>query len=355
MISVMETIIKPVEPELVKAELTPERKLCDTNKGGNEIYVVDAFCAPNVMRELGRLREVSFRAAGGSSGLSADIDRFDTMEKPYQQIVVWDPDASRILGGYRFILGRDITIKEDGQPDLATSHMFRFSQTFISRYLPHVMELGRSFVVPEYQSSAAGAKAIFALDNLWDGISAIVMQNPQIMYFFGKMTIHPQYDRTARDLILHFLLKHFPDRDQLVLPIDPVMPETDRRILDMLLDEGDLKQDYRKLKQLVRRLGTSIPPLVNSYMNISPTMKMFGSAVNREFSNCVEAGILVCYDEMFPDSRDRHVENALKGKLLRVRQRFPKLTPQVVERLTERWDSRRHRLFEKFKHSIGKI
>ena len=177
----MEKIIDPVSVSLLKAELTPDKKLCNTNKAGNEIYVIDAFDAPNVLREVGRLREISFREAGGSSGLSMDLDEFDTMENPYKQIVIWDPDSEAIIGGYRYILGPDVKIRPDGQPHLATSHMFHFSETFIKDYLPHVIELGRSFVTPAYQSSKAGAKAIFALDNLWDGIGAVMMQHPNIV------------------------------------------------------------------------------------------------------------------------------------------------------------------------------
>ena len=202
----MEKIIDPVSVELLKAELTPEKKLCDTNKAGNEIYVVDGIDSPNVLLEIGRLREVAFRDSGGGTGLSVDLDEFDTTtDRPYKQIIIWDPEASAIIGGYRFILGPDVKMQEDGQPHITSSHMFRYSDRFIRDYLPHTMELGRSFVTPEYQSSKAGAKAIFALDNLWDGIAAVILQHPNIMYLLGKMTIYPTYDKSCRELIEHFL------------------------------------------------------------------------------------------------------------------------------------------------------
>lgn len=345
----MEPIIEPVDISVLKAELTPEKKLCDTNKGGNVIYVVDAHNSPNVMREVGRLREISFRDAGGSSGLSMDIDEFDTMEVPYGQIVVWDPDAEAILGGYRYILGPDVTFMEDGQPHLATSHMFHFSEEFITDYLPHTIELGRSFVAPEYQSSKAGAKALFALDNLWDGISAIVMRHPNIMYLFGKMTMYPSYDKSGRDLILHFLWKHFPDPDNLVRPITPVMPGVDKRLLDLILPDEDFKPDYRNLKNAIRRLGTNIPPLVNSYMNTSPTMKMFGTAINDEFSDVEETGILVCFNEMYEEKRDRHMMALLHEQVRKAHSRWPDLEPGFEEKLKNRWEHRRARLFARMK------
>ena len=155
----MEEIIAPVDKALILAELTPDRLQRKTNHGDNEIYVVNWQNAPNTVREIGRLREISFRQAGGSAGLEMDLDEFDTMDNPYQQLLVWDPDAQAIIGGYRYILGTDIRIGEDGQPVLATSHMFHFSEEFVRDYIPHTIELGRSFVTPEYQSSKAGVSS----------------------------------------------------------------------------------------------------------------------------------------------------------------------------------------------------
>lgn len=350
----MQEIIPPVDIRLIKNELTPEKKLCDTNKAGNEIYIFDAYSAPNTLREVGRLREITFRAAGGSSGLSCDLDHYDTMEKPCKQMVVWDPEEERILGGYRFIEGKDIVLKEDGQPDIATSHLFRFSDEFIRHYLPHVLELGRSFVVPEYQSSAAGAKGIFILDNLWDGITGVVMRNPEIFYFFGKMTMYPDYDPAARDLILYFLNKHFPDPDRLAVAYNPVLTTSSPDILGLILDEDEIRPDYRKLKAAVRRLGTTIPPLVNSYINISPTMRMCGMAVNDEFGDCLESGILVCFDEIFPDSRDRHVAGILSTTMQRLAERFPLVTLPTREELLQRWNERRTKRLLRFKKRMTK-
>ena len=347
----MERIIDPVEVRLLKAELTSDKKLQDTNKGGNELYVVTAHDSPNVMREIGRLREEAFREAGGSSGLSMDIDEFDTMENPYHQIVVWDPDAEAILGGYRYILGPDVRLDENGIPCLATAHMFRFSEEFIRDYLPHTVELGRSFVSLGYQSSKAGAKAIFAMDNLWDGIAAVILQHPQILYFFGKMTMYPSYNQAARDLILHFLWKHFPDPDELVRPLEPVLPQSSADLMGVILKDQDFKEDYRNLKDAVRRIGTSIPPLVNSYINTSPTMKMFGTAVNHEFSEVEETAILVCFQEMYEDKVSRHIDAYLKGFMDKVRNRFPKINQKDEEKLQERMGMKRLKVFGRFSAS----
>ena len=345
----MENIIDAVDIRLIKAELSPDKKLCDTNKAGNEIYVFDCHNAPNLMREVGRLREISFRAEGSSSGLSMDIDEFDTMENPYRQLIVWDPGAEAIIGGYRYILGTDVHLA-DGQPVLATSHMFRFSEQFVSEYLPHTMELGRSFVTPEYQSSKAGAKALFALDNLWDGITAVVMSHPNIMYLFGKMTMYPSYDRSARDLILHFLWKHFRDMELLVEPYEPLLPQVDGRLLDVILREDVFADDYKLLKDAVHRLGTSIPPLVNSYMKTSPTLRMMGTAVNHEFSEAEETAILVCFNEMYEEKRDRHKIAFLKALRQKMRNRFPHLGQEFVPKVLNRIEQKRENAFLRFKN-----
>ena len=280
----MEPIIDPISVDILKSELTPARKLRDTNKGGNEIYIVNHHDSPNVMKEIGRLREEAFRDSGGGSGMSMDIDDFDTMENPYQQLIVWDPDADKIIGGYRYILGNDIKMDENGQPLLATAHMFHFSDKFIKEYLPYTIELGRSFIAPEYQSRQAGRKALFALDNLWDGLGALAIEKPDMKYFFGKMTMYPDYNREARDLIQHFLFKHFKDEENLVTPLEPLKIETDINYLNSILTDDDFKSDYKLLNTEVRKHGVTIPPLVNSYMNLSPTMKMFGGGINHEFS-----------------------------------------------------------------------
>ena len=328
----MEKIIDPVSVDLLKAELTPDKKLCDTNKGGNEIYVVDCLDAPNVVREIGRLREIAFRDSGGGTGQPLDLDAFDLeKDRLYKQLVIWDPDASAILGGYRYILGPDMIFDEEGQPILASSHLFHFSDTFIKDYLPRTIELGRSFVTPEYQSSKAGAKAIFALDNLWDGLGALMLQHPRMLYYFGKMTVYPDYDKSSLALLLRFLAKHFPDPDALITPKKAYRVKVDGRLLDLILKDMDYKQDYRNLKESVRRLGTGIPPLVNSYMNSSPTMKVFGSCINDEFFDAIETGILVNFEEMYAEKRDRHKEPYLKHMAGKLRKRFPGIRQETID------------------------
>ena len=305
-------IIDPIPVELLKAELKPELQLRMTNKSNNKIYIVTAHNAPNVMREIGRLREIAFREAGGGTGKEVDIDEFDISENCYKQLIVWNPEAEEIIGGYRYLEGTKWEMDKNGQPILATSHMFHFSEKFLRDYMPYTIELGRSFVSLPYQSSKMGAKSLFALDNLWDGLGALTVIMPNVKYFFGKMTMYPSYIREGRDMILYFLKKHFSDKEGLVIPMKPLKIETDENELAAIFTGDSFKEDYRILNQHIRALGYNIPPLVNAYMSLSPTMKLFGTAINYGFGDVEETGILIAVDEILEQKRIRHIDSYIK-------------------------------------------
>lgn len=305
-------IIQPISKKILKSELTPERQLRTTNKSHNEIYIISAQDSPNVMKEIGRLREIAFRTSGGGTGKAMDIDEFDTMENGCKQLIVWNPDAEEIIGGYRYLFGEDWKMKADGQPNLAMGHMFHFSEKFMKEYAPYTVELGRSFVSLEYQNVRKNSKSIFALDNLWDGLGALTVINPNCRYYFGKMTMYRSFVRRGRDMILYFLRKHFGDQDKLVLPMKPLKIETSEPELAAIFNEDDFKKDYKILNREIRALGFNIPPLINTYMNLSPTMKFFGTAINDEFGDVEESGILIAVDEIFEEKRVRHINSFVK-------------------------------------------
>ena len=305
-------IIPPIPQEVLRSELTPDRQLRMTNKSNNEIYIITAHNAPNVMREIGRLREIAFREAGGGTGKDCDIDEFDICQNCYKQLIVWNPEQQEIIGGYRYLEGTAWEFDDQGQPILATSHMFHFSQKFLQEYKDQTIELGRSFVSLPYQSSRMGAKSLFALDNLWDGLGALTIIKPNVRYFFGKMTMYPSYIRKGRDMILYFLKKHFDDKERLIIPMKPLIIETDERELETLFSEDDFNADYRILNREIRKLGYNIPPLVNAYMSLSPTMKLFGTAINYGFGDVEETGILIAIDEILEQKRVRHIDSFIR-------------------------------------------
>jgi len=308
----MKEIISKVPVDVLMSELTPEKKLRDTNKGGNEIYIITAHDSPNIMREIGRLREITFRAAGGGTGLETDIDEYDTQESPYKQLLVWDPDEKEILGGYRYLLCNEITFNPQGEPNLATSHMFRFTERFLNDYMPYTIELGRSFVQPHYQSSKAGAKALFALDNLWDGLGALTVDHSNMIYFFGKVTMYTHFNVKARNLILCFLKKYFDDREQLIETKEKYKLVFDFSDIEHLFTGKDFKEDYKVLTKMVRENGENIPPLVNAYMNLTPTMKIFGTAINDDFGDVEETGMILNIRDIYEAKRERHIKTYIK-------------------------------------------
>lgn len=315
-------IIPPVDRELIKKELTSQIFLRKTNFGNREIYVTTAQTSPNIMREIGRLRELSFAMEGGGTGKEVDIDEFDTAPEPYcyKQLFVWSSEDEEIVGGYRFIHGSDIIRRDDGTLTSATAELFHFTDEFINNYMPHMVELGRSFVQPMFQPTTNFRKGMYSLDNLWDGLGAIAIEIPSMKYFFGKITMYPQMNPKAKDYILYFYQKHFPDREGLVFPFEPMKIQSDYNELVALFNGRNYKEDYQILVRTVRDLGSAVPPLVNAYMNLSSTMMSFGTAINHHFGEVDETGILITLNDIFPAKKERHLSsyNAKNGLFKRL-------------------------------------
>lgn len=308
----MKPIIPPVAKEILEKELTENKFVRKTNYNDNEIYSITYHDSPNLMREIGRLRELTFRAAGGGTGKELDIDDYDIADNPYRQLIVWCPKEKEILGGYRYIVCKDTPTDNGGNIILATSRLFKFSKTFIKDYLPYVIELGRSFVQPIYQSSKSGKKGLFALDNLWNGLGALVVNNPNAKYFFGKVTMFRSFNQRARNMILYFLEKHFSDKDNLIRPHNPLKININKELKNIFTGRT-YSEDYKILSQNVRALGENIPPLINAYMSISPTMKTFGTVLNESFGNVEETCIMVTIDDIYNTKMERHILTYMKS------------------------------------------
>jgi len=302
----MEPIIHAVRKEDLLAELTEDKFIRMTNKADNELYIVTAHDSPNIMKEIGRLRELTFRAAGGGTGKSMDIDEFDTIDNPYKQLIVWDHDKEEILGGYRFQL-YDKEKTDCAKVTLATGQLFNFSEKFRNEYIPDMIELGRSFVQPAYQSTSQQSKGLYALDNLWDGLGTLVIDNPTKAFFFGKVTMYPNYNQRARNLILYFLEKHFSDNENLVTPVRPLETNMDREEMKRIFTGRTYMEDYKILSQTVRAFGENIPPLINAYMNLSPSLKTFGTVINPHFGGVEETAILITINDLYKKKVERHI------------------------------------------------
>jgi len=313
----MQEIIEPVDRNLLMAELTPEKFVRNTNNAENELYLFTAHDSPNLMREVGRLREFTFRSAGGGTGEEVDIDEYDICDNCYKQLIVWDPKEREILGGYRF---HSVDPSKGDEINLSTKHLFNFSEKFVREYIPKMIELGRSFVQPKYQSLSRGGKGLYALDNLWDGLGALIVLNPHIRYFFGKVTMYRSYNVEARDTLLYFFEKYFKDNEQFVTTIHPIEVNMDRDKMERLFTGKNYTEDYKILSHKIRELGEKIPPLINAYMNLSPSMKVFGTVINPYFGNVEETAILITIPDIYQHKMERRTGTfvrKLAGKYLR--------------------------------------
>lgn len=305
----MQKILEPIDRNVLKNEINESTFLRYTNFGNIEVHLVNYHKQPNTIQEIGRLRELTFRAAGGGTGQAVDIDENDTCEDAYDQLITWDPEEEEIVAGYRLIRGDSVSLNAHGVHNLSTSHYFHFAEKFKTDYLPYTIELGRSFVQPKFQPGKDNRKGLFSLDNLWDGLGAIVVLNPDIKYLFGKVTMYPHYNKEARDLLLFFMQYYFPDNEKLVWPIKPLGFFGDVSEFNGLFDGLSYKEGYKILNSKVRALGENIPPLINTYMGLSSTMKSFGTALNDEFGEVEETGILITIDDIFESKKERHINS----------------------------------------------
>jgi hypothetical protein len=312
----MQPIIDKVDTDLLIKELSGDIYVRPTNNVGNEIYIFKGDRCPNLMLELGRLRELAFREAGGGTGKEIDVDEYDTGDYAYDQLIVWNPVDKEVVGGYRYKICKEAR-DPNGEYHLSTKEIFEYSEKLKKEYFPSTIELGRSFVQPKYQPSAENRKGLFSLDNLWDGLGALVVNHPQMQYFFGKVTMYTDFNKEARDNILSFMHYYFPDNENLVHIHNAVQIESDCSELLAQIKGLGYKDGHHILNQLVRHLGENIPPLFNSYMNLSPTMKTFGTAVNNHFGYVEETGIMVTIADIYPSKKDRHISSYvqyLQGK-----------------------------------------
>ncbi|MBQ5829946.1 MAG: GNAT family N-acetyltransferase [Alistipes sp.] len=293
----MKEIIPAIDRAVILDELSKLDMLRTTRHGANEIYVFNAQSSPNLMREVGRLRELSFRSGGGGSGNELDVDADDMAQDGYEQLIAWDPVAQEIIGGYRFIICRD------SQPaHLSTEHYFNFSQQFRDEYLPHTLELGRAFV----SGSGDAMKSIYALDNLWDGIGALLKTHPEVKYLLGKVTMYSSYNIEARNMFFYFLRKYYPDTDRLVEGIHPLKMNINAELYDALFTGANFDEDYKILRSRIRDHEEIIPPMFNAYINITASMRVFDSVYNPELGDVYETGILVPVESIYSDKYERY-------------------------------------------------
>ncbi len=307
----MERIIDPIKKDKLIAELKSCRFIKRTTKRGNEIYSFTYRDAPSIMYEVARLRETAFRLIGCGSGHLIDLDNYDLEPASYRQLIVWNPRDKEIIGGYRYATGKDYLMRTEL---LSMSHYYRFSKKFIHEYLPHSIELGRAWVNPLYQPSATDSRSIFALDNLWEGIGAVVAENKGVRYLIGKVTIPGTYNPTARILITWFMSHYYGDRNNLVFPHKPIISPGVLNIGGQRITGCDINNDFKIISSFIKTLGVFVPPLISAYLRLAKDMVSFGSTLNPELENSYETGIMIDVNDIYPDKYARYVQVSEKNE-----------------------------------------
>jgi len=297
----MEALINPVDCKIIENELKYSEFLRVSRMGNNEIYSVNGGNNPFTMDEIGRLRELTFRQSGGGIGASKDVDNFDKLPNGYKQLVVWDPKEKCILGGYRFrSFENDQNIELQ---QLATGEVYDISQNFEYDYLQHTIDLGRAFIKPIFQTKQI-KKNLHILDNLWDGLGALITK--QSKYFLGRIVLYPNMNKIIRNLIIYFLEKHFNMGNSLLMPKIPFQPEIDRLQMEQILDENNPEGDIKKLRKIALASDETIPPLIQAYMKLSPTMQSVGATIDTSFGDLYEICIMITIQDIYPKYLKRY-------------------------------------------------
>lgn len=306
-------LIEPVDRRLIKAELNDRTFLRRTQKAGNEIYIINPQTAPHALLELGRVRELTFRATGAGSGKDVDLDHFDLEDPACYQLMVWDPDNEEIIGAYRFTLWAKATFHPNGQPYVNTEHLFHFSDKFIRDYMPYTIEMARAFIQPQYQSVKGGVKSLYALDNIWDGIGGLVAISPDVKYLAGKVSIYSTSPEMSRKAMIFFLDKFFGDREGLLTGKGAeTFTDEEKTYFNGLFNADTEKENYKILSSYVKSLDDYVPPLIHSYIELSSSMKTFGTVFDPSFGDVYDTAMIITLADVYEKKWKRYVESYKK-------------------------------------------
>ena len=305
----MEPIIPQVDKKLVKQELNESTFLRYTSKANNELYVIDNQVAPNALREVARLREITFRDANAGTGKALDLQDFDLYDKACKNLILWDPDHEEIIGGYRFTDWGQVAFEADGQPKVNTSHLFTFTPEFIQGPFSTTIEMARAWVRPDYRTREMGLKSLYALDNLWDGLGGIVATHPKIKYLAGKVSLFKTQPKKSRNAIIYFMQKFLNGGQSMLAKNPEIISPEEAAYYDSIFTASTMMDNYRLLQSFVKSCGDAIPPMVNMYINLSPTMKTFGCVCDPDFGEVYDMFILITLEDVYQERYGRYIQS----------------------------------------------
>lgn len=293
------SIAHPESRQAIKQELRTGELLGETSDG-KQIILTDWFPESSVIREIGRLRELSFRKVGEGTGERRDLDRYD---QHYRQLVLWDNEALEIVGAYRLGEGKNILAKI-GREGFYSANLFRFNEPFFP-YLDSSLELGRSFVQPRYWGTRA-------LDYLWQGLGAYLRHHPEIKYLFGPVSISAHYPPALRDMLVYFYGTYFNHPQELVSAVNPCrLSERTLEEFQAIFQGDDFDSDLKELKNRLSMQNMSIPTLYKQYSDLCENggVRFLDFGVDPDFSGCTDGFLLVDVSKIKDTKRRRYIEN----------------------------------------------
>lgn len=297
-------IILPVDRKEIRSEVIASEKLGETNDG-MLIVLARYNDSPATMREISRLREVTFRKVGEGTGQRLDTDEYD---RYYDHLVLWDDRELEIVGAYR-LADCSRVLPEYGVDALYSSTLFTFTDNFLENFAMKGIELGRSFVQQKYWNSNA-------LDYLWHGIGAYLASRPEVKYLFGPVSISASYSREAVNMLVHFYSKWFPDEKGLASHKTPyVMSRNELDDMHRLFGEEDYKADFRALKSNLKHFGHAVPTLYKQYSELCEDngVSFLDFGIDKDFGSCVDGMILVTVPAIKETKKNRYIYNKLEN------------------------------------------
>ena len=287
-------------PEDAAKELRKAQFLCRATRWNAALYTFDGGECPTLMREVWRLRTQAFNDVGVAMDDVARVELGD-VNGSFRQLILWDCEAERIVGGYRYAVGREAAVSA-----LSLSRYYEASERFVEEFLPDGLELSRTFVSPDYQRNA-GMRSLYALDSLWEGLARVVEQS-DVRHLFGRVTLYPSLGVRARNLIVGFMRYAFPPRGELMWARHPFRCGIGRRNYERIFVGDTVAENYKILLRSVREMGQNVPPIISSYMRLSPSMRVFESYRNYDLGGVVESAIMLSVDEFYEEIKRRYMK-----------------------------------------------
>lgn len=287
-----------------KADLNQDFKNLDPlgrTPDGKIIFLIERFDSSPIMREIGRLREVTFRAVGEGSGKRRDIDTFDQY---YKHLILWDEDDLEIAGAYRFVDSKEV-VETHGVKGLYSGSLFELNRKKCT-FLEQGLELGRSFVQQKYWGKRS-------LDYLWYGIGAFLARNPQYRYLFGPVTISNSMPQLAKELLIYFYQLYFSKQADIVSSYNPFVFSKPVSVFEKEFGGNNYREDFKNLKSLLNNLGTAVPPLYKQYSELCEPggVSFLDFNVDPDFKNCVDGLVIVDIVKLKTKKRKRYMEDTI--------------------------------------------